>query len=118
MDISAVRPLTADDVRRYVPPLGDYSATSAGWEEVEYRHFEGPSSNVVVGFWEGAPGEITLDPWPYTEVCSILSGRVAIRDREGNEITFQAGASFMVPRGFVGQWVTVEPTSKLFVAIS
>jgi uncharacterized cupin superfamily protein len=118
VDISAIKALTADEARRYVPPLSDYSAMSAGWEEVEYRHFVGSSSKVVVGLWEGAPGEVTLNPWPYTEVCSILSGRVAIRDQQGEEITFGAGAAFIVPSGFVGQWITMEPTSKLFVAIS
>lgn len=118
MNISAIRVLGAEGARRHVPPLDDYAATSPGWEETEYRHFQGPSANVVAGFWEGAPGEITLDPWPYTEVCSILSGRVALRDREGNEVTFGAGAAFMVPRGFAGQWITLEPATKLFVAIS
>jgi uncharacterized cupin superfamily protein len=118
MDIGAVKPLTADEARRYVPPLSDYKVASAGWRQAEYRHFEAPSPHVVVGFWTGAPGEITLDPWPYTEVCSILSGRVAIRDQEGGQLEFGAGEAFLVPRGFVGQWITVEPASKMFVAIS
>ena len=118
MDISAIRPLTGDDARRHVPPLSDYRFSSTGWEESEYRHFEAPSPHVVVGFWTGSPGEVTLDPWPYTEVCSILSGRVAIRDRNGQEVAFGAGAAFLIPRGFVGRWITLEPASKLFVAIS
>lgn len=118
MDIGIIKSLTVDEARRYVPPLSDYKTVSAGWHETEYRHFEGPSQNVLVGFWTGVPGEITLDPWPYTEVCSILSGRVAIRDREGNRIEFGSGEAFLVPKGFVGQWITVEPASKMFVAIS
>lgn len=118
MDITAVKRLSSEDVQRYVPPLSDYKAASAAWEEAEYRHIEAPNSNVVVGYWTGSPGEVTLDPWPYTEVCSILSGSVAIRDASGSRLDFQAGDAFIVPRGFVGQWITVEPTSKLFVAIS
>jgi uncharacterized cupin superfamily protein len=118
MDIGAIKTLAADEASRYVPPLSDYKSASAGWVEAEYRHFEAPSPNVIVGYWTGGPGEITLEPWPYTEVCSILSGRVKIRDRAGNLIEFGPGEAFLVPRGFMGSWVTLEPASKIFVAIS
>jgi uncharacterized cupin superfamily protein len=118
MDISAIRNITTERARQHVPPLTDYSACSTGWSEVEYRHFEAASPHVVVGFWSGSPGEITLDSWPYTEICSILSGRVAIRDRKGDRIEFSVGATFLVPKGFAGDWITIESATKLFVAIS
>ena len=118
MDISAIRKIATESARRYVPPLTDYNACSTDWSEVEYRHFEAASPHVVVGFWSGEPGEITLNSWPYTEICSILSGRVAIRDQNGNRIEFAVGATFLVPKGFAGHWVTIESATKLFVAIS
>ena len=119
MDISAIRNISTEGARRHVPPLTDYNSYSTDWNEVEYRHFEAASPHVVVvGFWSGAPGEITLSSWPYTEICSILSGRVAIRDQNGDRIEFAAGAAFLVPKGFVGDWITIEPATKLFVAIS
>jgi len=118
MDISAIRTISAGGGRTHVPPLSDYDAFSAGWSEVEHRHFEAASPNVVVGFWSGEPGAITLNAWPYTEICSILSGRVALRDRHGGRVEFGAGATFLVPQGFAGDWITIEPATKLFVAIS
>jgi uncharacterized cupin superfamily protein len=118
LKIDAIRPLTDQEARRFVPPLSDYKSTSPGWNETEYRQFEASNAKVVVGFWTGAPGEVTLDPWPYTEICSILTGRVAVRDHEGRQVEFNAGQAFMVPQGFVGDWVTLEPSSKIFVAIS
>jgi uncharacterized cupin superfamily protein len=117
MDIRVIKPLTDQAARRFVPSVSDYQAVSPNWSETEYRHYEAPSTNVVVGFWTGAPGKVTLNPWPYTEVCSILSGRVAVRDRQGGQVEFGAGQAFMVPKGFVGDWITLEPASKLFVAI-
>jgi len=30
---------------------------------------------------------------------------------------FQAGEAFFVPRGFSGIWETLEPASKIFVAL-
>jgi uncharacterized cupin superfamily protein len=118
MDISVIKSISADCARRFVPPLTDYKACSSGWSEVEYRHFESASPNVVVGFWSGEPGEVALDPWPYNEICSILSGRVAIRDQKGDRIEFIVGATFLVPKGFSGNWITIESATKLFVAIS
>ena len=64
------------------------------------------------------PGEVTLDPWPYTEVCSILSGKVAVRDTDGKMAEFKAGDALMVPVGFVGDWITLEKSTKIFIAIS
>jgi uncharacterized cupin superfamily protein len=118
MDISAIRTISAEDGRPHIPPTADYDACSTGWSETEFRYFEAASPQVVVGFWSGAPGEITLDAWPYTEICSILSGRIAIRDRRGHRVEFAIGATFLIPKGFAGDWITVEPSTKLFVAIA
>ena len=118
MDINDIKRLMPRDTNRFVPPINDYKSASPGWNETEYREFEASSDKVVVGFWTGAPGEVTLDPWPYTEVCSILSGRVAVRDKQGRQIEFSAGHAFLVPKGFVGDWVTIEPSSKVFIAKS
>jgi uncharacterized cupin superfamily protein len=118
MNTVSVRALSAVDLLRYVPPLSDYAQASPDWTEAEYRFFDEQSERVVVGFWTGEPGEVELSPWPYTEVCSILSGRVAVRSREGEQTEFAAGTAFLIPKGFDGTWITLETTTKLFVAIS
>jgi uncharacterized cupin superfamily protein len=118
MDISAIRNIATEGGCPHVPPLTDYDACSIGWSEIEYRHFEAASPHVVVGFWSGRPGEITFDSWPYTEICSILSGKVAIRDQKGNRVEFAVGQTFLVPKGFAGDWITIESATKFFVAIS
>ncbi len=118
MNISVIKRIDKTGTNAFVPPLSDYAAVSPGWTEAEYRILETPSSHVVIGFWTGESGKITLDPWPYTEVCSIRTGRVAIKDSAGAQIEFGAGESFLVPKGFVGEWITLEPSSKVFIAIS
>lgn len=115
--IAQIVVLGPENIAPFVPPLSDYQAVSSGWSEAEHRCYSTQSKSVTVGFWTGAPGSATLDPWPYTEVCSILSGRVAIRDHAGQERVFGPGEGFIVPKGWAGVWNTLEPSSKFFVMI-
>ncbi len=45
----------------------------------------------------------------------MLVGVSVITDAEGRAVTLRAGDRFVVPRGFVGTWELVEPTTKRFV---
>lgn len=99
-----------------VPALDDYDGHSADWREAEYRA-QLPVPNVIAGFWEGEPGWVDLNFWPYNELCVILTGRVAVEDRNGGRVEYGPGESFLVPQGFEGRWVTIEPTTKIFVGV-
>jgi uncharacterized cupin superfamily protein len=100
-----------------VPDLSDYSAASEGWAEAEYRA-DASASTPIVGFWEGKPGWVAFDAWPYTEICVIIRGRVAIEDEHGDRREFADGSAFIVPQGFRGRWHTLEPTTKYFVGVT
>ena len=96
-----------------VPDPADYASVSPGWKEVEHR---GPRPlDSLIGFWEGEPGSVALRPWPYPELCILLSGRVALVDEDGQRAEFGAGEAFFVPPSFSGTWETLEPTTKVFV---
>lgn len=115
--IEAIIVIGPDTARAFVPPLTDYINPSAGWSETEYRHFTSISGPATVGYWTGEPGSVSFVAWPYTEVCSILSGRVGVEDTSGRRVEFGAGDVFMVPKGWSGTWLTLECATKLFVAI-
>src|SRR4051812_34849714 len=117
MDISSIVMIESAGREAFVPPLCDYTVLSDRWVEQEFHCLDVQASRVVVGFWTGEPGRIRLDPWPYTEVCSIHSGRVAVVDLDGTAREFGPGDSFIVPVGFRGEWVTIEPSSKSYIAI-
>lgn len=117
-EIGRIVRLGSDAARAYVPPLSDYSDVSPGWSEAEYRAYETDTNKVTVGYWTGDAGHISLESWPYTEVCSIVSGRIALRDDRGRELVFGAGDGFVVPKGWAGVWVTLEPSAKFFVMIA
>lgn len=100
---------------RIVPDFGADAILSETWIEAEH-HGPALECGATVAFWEGEPGVLRLDPWPYDELCVLLTGRVALVDDEGGRREFTAGQSFLVPHTFAGVWETVEPSTKIFVA--
>jgi uncharacterized cupin superfamily protein len=123
--MSTATPLTVKDIAvmngagldKHIPSPTDYAVSSPAWTEAEYPYVDRASGRVVAGFWTGEPGFVEIDSWAYTEVCSILSGKVAVVDQEGGRVEFGAGEAFMVPKGFAGTWVTIEASTKIFIAI-
>ncbi len=116
-DISWVVRIEPDAARRYVPPLSDYLSASPDWMEAEFRSIDLPATRVTGGYWTGEPGRVEIDPWIYTEICSIISGRVAVADFHGGRLEFGPGTAFMIPKGFSGEWITLESSAKMFLAI-
>lgn len=117
MTVTAVQRLARGQGDKVVPDVADYDAgISDGWQEAEHRAaLIGTES--VAGFWEGEPGWVAFESWPYNEICVILKGRVAIEDDQGERVEFGPGESFMVPVGFKGIWHTLETTEKIFVGV-
>lgn len=117
MNIDDVQRLACGMGERVIPDLASYDAgRSEVWVEAEYRATL-PATDALVGAWEGEPGWVSFDSWPYHEVCVVLSGRVAIEDESGARADFEAGEAFVVPAGFRGTWHTIESTRKIFVGI-
>lgn len=116
MSITRIQRLEAGSGTLVVPDIGGYDRTSQAWTEAEHRAHLTDSASLA-GFWEGEPGWVQIDNWPYHEVCIVLSGRVAIEDAEGKQVEFGAGEAFVVPRGFTGVWHTLESTRKIFVGV-
>jgi uncharacterized cupin superfamily protein len=65
------------------------------------------------GRWASTPGAWRVR---YTEheFCHVLSGRMRIVSGAGDEWTFGAGDSFVVPAGFEGTWEVLEDAVKLY----
>jgi uncharacterized cupin superfamily protein len=117
VNISSIIPIGTEGRTAFVPPLDSYQILSDSWIEQEFHSLRTSSSQVTVGYWTGEPGRVRIEPWPYTEVCVIKAGRVAVVDSDGRQREFGPGDSFIVPKGFVGEWVTLEPAAKVFIAV-
>ncbi|HHM9105426.1 transcriptional regulator [Pseudomonas aeruginosa] len=104
-------------VGKLVRPEWPEDTASPGWSEAEYRSFVNASGSLFGGTWAGEPGELQLDSYPYNEICVMLQGHVALIDTQGGRKDFRAGEAFFVPKGFSGVWLTVQPSSKIFIAV-
>ena len=100
-----------------VTPEWEPGSASPQWAETEWRGFGHDESEPFGGAWEGQTGTLDLPLYPYDEVCVMLTGVVALIDHDGGRREFRAGDAFFVPHGFSGTWETVEPATKIFVAL-
>lgn len=79
-----------------------------------WMHYTDPSSQFFVGIWRSEPGKWAIS-YTEEEFCHMLDGVSVITSSAGEAVTVRAGDSFVMPRGFVGTWEVVEPTTKRFV---
>lgn len=93
------------------------AAASPQWEETEWRAFGSADGPYLGGSWTGQPGTLRCDPYPYDEVCIMITGRVALVDADGGRREFGPGQAFFVPKTFTGTWETIEPSEKYFIAL-
>jgi len=87
----------------------------------QYKTWEMDSvdgDRIRAGLWEATPGTTLSIKGSTWEFCVILSGLVEITEDGGPSHRFQAGDSFTLRPGFVGQWKTIETVRKLWVIVS
>ena len=76
--------------------------------------YSDPSGQFSAGIWEGAAGAWRVT-YTEEEFCHLLSGTVELADDSGGTRRFEAGASFVIPAGFVGSWRNLTRARKLYV---
>ena len=77
---------------------------------VDWGNVEGP---LAVGTWECTPGKVRLVN-PFSELCTILEGRVTVTDGDGNQETFGPGDSFFIAEGEPSTWEIHETMKKSY----
>jgi len=72
---------------------------------------------VRVGVWEAGMGKIVIRDFPFTEYVLMISGRVIVTDKDGVSRDFSAGDTFVIPKGWSGDWDIQERMKKQIVRI-
>ena len=72
---------------------------------------------VRVGVWEAGMGKSVLKNFPFTEYVLMISGRVVVTEENGTSNTFEAGDTFVIPKGWSGTWDIKERMKKQIVRI-
>lgn len=75
---------------------------------------ESKDGKMVIGIWESTPYAEAFDDYPGDEFCQVLSGKVTLTDDAGNSKTFEAGDSYVLPKGFKGTFRVVETMRKYY----
>ena len=72
---------------------------------------------VRVGVWEAGIGKSVIRDFPFTEYVLMISGSVIVTDQGGAPRAFFAGDTFVIPKGWSGEWDVQERMKKQIVRI-
>jgi len=75
------------------------------------------SENAQCQTWPIWSSDVSTFDWDYTqtETCLIISGKVLVKDRPGeNSVTFGAGDLVVFPKGLKCVWQVIEPVKKYY----
>ncbi len=73
-----------------------------------------PTGQWTVGVWEATPYVRKVVPSNRYELMHLLEGSVTLEDGQGNEQTFRAGDTFLVPLGAPNGWKSTEHVRKIY----
>jgi len=80
--------------------------------------FDSQQHSGFAGSWYCSQGQITVEDYPFDEVCFITEGKVGITDLEsGVEEIFTEGQAFICRKGTKLQWTIYEDCRKFYVGI-
>ena len=72
---------------------------------------------VRVGVWEAGKGKSVIHNFPFTEYVLMISSSVVVTDSDGTARKFAAGDTFVIPKGWSGQWDVRERMKEQIVRI-
>ena len=72
---------------------------------------------VRIGVWEAGAGKTDIENFPFTEYVLMISGSVIVTDKGGTSRKFSAGDTFVIPKGWSGNWDVQERMKKQIVRI-
>ncbi|WP_336659136.1 cupin domain-containing protein [Leucobacter sp. USHLN153] len=92
------------------------TALTSGQTEASLAVWE--NDRVSTGLWECTPGDFTATREGYSEICTILSGRVTIEVEGREPEEFGPGDVMVMPSGWAGVWRVHEPLRKHYTTIA
>ncbi len=73
---------------------------------------------IDTGLWECTPGVFTAERIGYTEICTILSGRVTVETETAAPQEYGPGDIMIMPSGWAGVWRVHEPLRKHYTTVT
>ena len=73
-------------------------------ERFLFEQEHGDETLVRVGVWEAGAGKTVIKNFPFTEYVLMISWKVVVTELNGQSRTFSAGDTFVIPKGWSGDW--------------
>lgn len=86
-------------------------------QEAAHVFYDREIGQATIGIWESALGRIRFDPYPFDELCMIVSGEVTLAPDDGAPETFKPGDVFIVRGSFRGEWIMPVALRKYYVEL-
>ncbi|MBL9053888.1 MAG: DUF861 domain-containing protein [Tabrizicola sp.] len=84
-------------------------------DESAFVHLTSADGNTMLGVWDcGAYAERLID-YAYNEMCTVIEGAVEITADGGEMVTYRAGDTFFMAKGFTGLWESHGRFRKFFM---
>jgi len=68
-----------------------------------------------VAFWASKAGVLRTDAYPIDEFVQVIEGQLVTTDRNGTRREFGPGDTFVIPKGWQGEWDMRTDFKKVFV---
>lgn len=68
-----------------------------------------------VAFWASEAGTLRSNGYPIDEFVYVIEGELDTTDHDGTTRSFGPGATFVIPKGWVGEWKMKTAFKKVFV---
>lgn len=66
------------------------------------------------GIWEATPYAERMEDYPFNEMAHVIAGRVTITPDGGAAVSFGAGDSYFMQKGFTGRFEVTETLRKYY----
>ena len=108
--------LFSDSIRGELEPWGPREGANEGNPQTAGKLLVS-GHGMSAGVWECTPGGWDTVDRHATEAMIFLSGRARITTVGAEPVVFQAGDSFVLPKGWHGRWEVLETVRKFFVEV-
>jgi len=112
--IAPISLATATTEAHTYPPEMRVAGFDGAYREVTaFRSTTAASSRVA--FWEAKAGILKTDSYPLDEFVYVIAGELQTTDRNGTTLHFKPGDTFVIPKGWAGEWNMKSDFKKIFV---
>ena len=84
-------------------------------DESGFIYLTSEDGTAMIGIWACGAYCERLEDYAYNEMCTVIEGAVEITADAGDPITYHAGDTFFMAKGFTGLWESRGPFKKCFM---